>query len=187
MTEARVARFHESHSGYNTLAPQQGAFQLLIFDDVQLPDDAELVVEGLASPMRVRVADCHDAAGGIYRFVLEDPVPGAQCRIRLEAAQGAATIMENVDIHAFIQRVSASEEEPPLPIDLSADLFEQHVLNFEEFEITQSEPEEDDDWEVPGEQALEAAEAETAGGGAGTAAGGTAESSDFEIDPCGEN
>lgn len=127
----------------------EDALQLEFFDDVQLPDDAELVVEGLRSPMRLPVAECHDEGVGVYRFTIEGIVPGRQCRIKIETADSSVTILENTDLHDFIQRAQASDDVEPLPLILTDELFD-HLLDYEEFEVNEP-PLEAIDWEAPPE------------------------------------
>lgn len=150
MKAIRVARFHADRTGYNTLAPLNSTFQLEIYDDVRLPEDAELVVEGSATPVTLMASDFYDHEKGIYRFPIEAPAPGTPCRILLRTPESSICIAEDVDLQAFLQQAEANESAPPLPMHLSDELFD-HLLDYDEFEVNEPVPEEDDDWDIPGE------------------------------------
>jgi len=131
--------------------PAEGkrAYYLEFSDDVKLPGDAMLVVEGLEEPMRIPVCDCHDGERGIYLFAFLHPIPGAMCKATIESAQGSSVLFENVDLYALIEDSSEPDSPDPLQINLPDDLFD-HALEVEDEEVDHPEPDTDeDDCELP--------------------------------------
>jgi hypothetical protein len=151
----------------------QDALQLEFLDDLQFPSEAELVVEGLRSPMRIPVTGCHDEENGVYRFTIEGIVPGRQCRIRVETADFSITILEDTDLYSFVQRAQASDDVEPLPLNFTDELFD-HFLDYEEFEVDDPPPE-PINWEAPPEFDTEDDEMESS------------DSYDVDIDPSEDN
>src|SRR5262245_17544586 len=108
----------------------QDAFILDLCDDIKVPDDAVLVVDGLKAPLRLRAADHLDTNIGAYHFVLQGTVAGSLCSARLETPSASTTLFTNVDLHAFIEQAMEVEAHPPLQLDISDDTFE-HLLEAE--------------------------------------------------------
>ena len=145
MPEARVARFRDGSEGLNTLAPSRGDFLLEIQDDARLPDGAYLVVEGLPEPLRLVAADHYDGDKGIYRFPVDDPPAGSYCSLTLEIGEESFVLVEDFDLHAYIEEASDSETATPPLIDIPNELFE-HVREIDDDEVSETVPE-DDEWE----------------------------------------
>jgi len=131
------------------------AFILELRDDIKIPDDAVLVVEGLKAPFRASVQEHLNQSLAAYRFILRDTVPGSPCSAKLETAAGPRVLFENVDLHAFIDQTMESEEFPPLQVDIPDDIVE-HFLEVEDEVVDEETPEgEAGDWDFADEQALE--------------------------------
>jgi hypothetical protein len=151
MTVASVARSADGTEGYNTLKPQAAVLELEIYDDARLPDAAEFIVEGLASPLRVAAADCYDAERGVYLLLIEDLVPGARCTIQVNLGEQAAELLDDADLYDYVQRASRSSSEPPLILQFAETVFD-HARTADELSIDEPVPEdEDDDWDIVGE------------------------------------
>jgi hypothetical protein len=136
----------------------EDAFILDLCDDMKLPDDAVLIVEGLKSSLQLPARDHFDANIGAYRFVLGRTVPGALCSARVETSSGSAVLFSNVDLHSFIGQALDLEEFPPLRLEIFDDIVE-HLLEEEDEPIEAQTPEgEDGDWDFADTHAIREAE-----------------------------
>lgn len=105
-------------------APRGRTFTLELTDDVLLPEDAELVVHGLPSPLRLRAAEHHDPEAGRYAFAIHDPPPGARCRATLVSTQATLVLFDRVDLSRYVEEALAAGSPPFLPIDLPDEAFQ---------------------------------------------------------------
>ncbi len=99
-------------------------FHLQLTDDVLLPEDAELVVHGLLSPLRLRAADHHDPEAGVYGFAIHDPPPGALCRATLVSTQATLVLFERVELSRYVEEAVAAGSAPFLPIAIPGEAFQ---------------------------------------------------------------
>lgn len=102
-------------------------FTLELFDDVLLPDDTELVVSGLPSPLRFKTVEQHDPEEGVYSFPIHDPPPYSSCRASLVSEKGTHVLFEGVDLSRFIEEAVEEGDPPFLPIDLPDETFDTRV------------------------------------------------------------
>lgn len=105
-------------------APRGRTFTLELTDDVLLPDDAELVVHGLPSPLRLRAAAHHDPAAGRYAFPIHDPPPGALCRATLVSTRATLVLFDRVDLSRYVEEALAALSPPFLPLALPGEAFQ---------------------------------------------------------------
>lgn len=107
--------------------PEGKIFHLELFDDVLLPSDTELVVHGLATPLRLMASEHHDPEEGVYSFPIHDPPPGSSCRATLVSERATKVLFDGVDLSAFIDDAVAAGAPPFLPIDLPDEAFDVRV------------------------------------------------------------
>src|SRR5690606_32303810 len=86
--------------------------------------DAELVVHGLPSPLRLRAAEHHDPDAKRYAFPIHDPPPGARCRATLVSTQATLVLFDRVDLSRYVEEALAAGAPPFLPLVLPDEAFQ---------------------------------------------------------------